>query len=44
MGDILFVYLESKDIQKTFMAFEPLEDPLEIWFIEEMKKKYVCRF
>jgi hypothetical protein len=39
MGDMLLVYLESKDIQKTFMAFASSKDPLDLWYIEEMKKK-----
>ena len=38
MGDFLLVYIESKDIQKTFMDFAASKDPFDIWYIEEMKK------
>jgi hypothetical protein len=38
MGDMLLVYFESKDVQKTFMAFSASKDPFDIWYIEEMKK------
>lgn len=38
MGDMLLVYIESKDIQKTIMSFSASKDPFDIWFIEEMKK------
>jgi hypothetical protein len=38
MGDMLLLYIESKDIQKTFMTFAASKDPFDLWFIEEMKK------
>jgi hypothetical protein len=38
MGDLLLVYIESKDIQKTFMEFSASTDPFDMWFIGEMKK------
>ncbi len=38
MGDMLLIYIESKDIQKTFKAITASKDPFDIWFIEEMKK------
>ena len=38
MGDMLLLYIESKDIQKTFMTFSASKDPFDLWFVEEMKK------
>jgi hypothetical protein len=38
MGDMLLLYIESKDIQKTFMAIASSKDPFDLWFKEEMKK------
>ena len=38
MGDMLLLYIESKDIQKTFMTFSSSKDPFDLWFVEEMKK------
>jgi hypothetical protein len=38
MGDMLLIYVESKDIQKTFMSFSASKDPFDLWYIEEIKK------
>jgi hypothetical protein len=38
MGDMLLIYFESKDIQKTFMAFSSSKDPFSVWYINEIKK------
>lgn len=38
MGDMLLIYMESKDIQKTFASFLTSKDPFDIWYIEEIKK------
>jgi hypothetical protein len=38
MGDMLLFYIESEDIQKTFMSFTTTKDPFDLWYIEEMKK------
>ena len=38
MGDMLILYIEGKDVQKTFMTFAASKDPFDLWFIEEMKK------
>jgi hypothetical protein len=38
MGDMLLIYMESKDIQKTFASFSISKDPFDLWYIEEMKK------
>ena len=38
MGDMLLLYIESKDIQKPFMTFAASKDPFDLWFVEEMKK------
>jgi hypothetical protein len=41
MGDMLYMYIESKDIQKTLAAFGSLaasKDPYAVWFDEELKK------
>ena len=37
-GDFLLIYIESKNIQKTFGAFTTSKDPFDLWYIEEMKK------
>jgi hypothetical protein len=38
MGDMLLLSIESKDIQKTFVAIASSKDPFDLWFKEEMKK------
>ena len=38
MGDMLLIFLESKDIQKTFMTIAASKDPFDLWYMEEMKK------
>lgn len=38
MGDVLLMYIESKDIQKTFMSLSESKDPFDIWFTEGIKK------
>jgi hypothetical protein len=38
MGNMLLIYIESKDIQKTFMSFSESKDLFDIWFFEEIKK------
>ena len=38
MGDLLTIYMESKDIQKTFSYLTASKDPFDAWFIEEIKK------
>ena len=38
IGDMLLIYIESKDIQKTFMSFSESKDSFDIWFTEEIKK------
>ena len=41
MGDMLYMYIESKDIKKTLAEFGALaasKDPYILWFDEEMKK------
>jgi len=38
MGDTLLLYIESKDLQKTFKAFAMSKDPFDLWFEEEIKK------
>ncbi len=37
-GDVLLIYIESKNAQKTFEAFTASKDPFDLWYIEEMKK------
>ncbi len=37
-GDFLLIYMESKNIQKTFDTFTASKDPFDLWYIEEMKK------
>jgi hypothetical protein len=37
-GDLLLIYIESKNIQKTFDAFTTSKDPFDQWYIKEMKK------
>jgi hypothetical protein len=39
MGDMLYMYIESKDIQKTLAALTASkDDPYVLWFAEELKK------
>jgi hypothetical protein len=38
MGDTLLIYIESKNIQKTFQTFTTSKDPFDLWYIAEMKK------
>ena len=38
MGDMLLLYIESRDIQKTFIPFASSKNPFDLWFVEEMKK------
>jgi hypothetical protein len=41
MGDMLYMYIESKNIQKTLAAFGELaasKDPYILWFDEELIK------
>jgi hypothetical protein len=38
MGDFLLIYIESKNIQKTFDSFTVSKDPFDLWYIQEMKK------
>ena len=38
MGDMLLLYIESKNIEKTFMTFSASKDPFDLWFVEEMGK------
>ena len=38
MGDMLLIYIESKDIQKTAMSFSESKDSFDNWFTEEIKK------
>jgi hypothetical protein len=40
MGDMLLVYMESKDIQKTFMSFASSKDPLDLWFMRNEEKHW----
>jgi hypothetical protein len=37
-GDMLLIYIESKDIQKSAMYFSESKDSFYIWFTEEIKK------
>ena len=37
-GDFLLIYIESKDIQKTFDTFTTSKDPFDLWYMDEMKK------
>jgi hypothetical protein len=38
MGDMLFMYIESKDLQKALMTFATSKDPYNLWYVEEIKK------
>ncbi len=38
MGDMLYMYIESKDIQKSLAWFASSKDPYVLWFAEEMMK------
>ena len=38
MGDMLLIFMESKDIQKTFMGIAASKDPFDLWYMDEMKK------
>lgn len=38
MGDMVVIYLESKDMNKTFSEFAASKDPFDVWFKEELKK------
>ena len=38
MGDLLLIYMESKDLQKTFATFLASKDPFDRWFMQEIKK------
>jgi hypothetical protein len=38
MGDMLLIYIESKNIQKTLQTFTTSKDPFDLWYIQEMKK------
>jgi hypothetical protein len=38
MGDMLIIYLESKDMKKTFETFAVSKDPFNVWFKEELRK------
>ena len=38
MGDMVLMYIESKDIQKVFMTFAVSKDPFDIWVKDEIKK------
>ena len=44
MGDMLLIYMESKDIQKTLMSFSTSKDPFDLWYVEEIKKNTVVNF
>jgi hypothetical protein len=37
MGDMVIVYLESKDMNKTFGEFAASKDPFDVWFKGELK-------
>lgn len=37
-GDIILVYIESKDIKKTFEVFAASKDPIDVWIKGELKK------
>jgi hypothetical protein len=38
MGDIVIIYLESKDMKKTFESFAASKDSFDVWLKEEFKK------
>ncbi len=37
-GDIILIYMESKDIRKTFALFAASKDPVDVWIKGEVKK------
>ena len=37
-GNFLLIYIESKDIQKTFDTFTTSKDPFDLWYMDEMKE------
>jgi hypothetical protein len=38
VGELLLIYIESKDFQKTFATFTASKDPFDLWYMEEIKK------
>jgi hypothetical protein len=37
-GDFFLIYIESKNVAKTFESFSKSKDPFDQWYIQEMKK------